>query len=246
MPTTSASSRSASWAVLAFAVLTSLAACGPTTDATDTPPATDASTPGGSPPASSAPAPSVTAGTGSSPTAGGPTGSGGSGTAAAWPSPADCVSYDPTTVTVAYEAGVYQVTDGTTIVLKAAGSPSDDTGTKALALAQHYRRHCFLGRHNTREDQGAYIFDYWRDPTGVTTPIPGRDDDCSDYHPANLTVEDMGGGDGWRVKDHDHVLQLFDTGTDARNGARVLARYRSICFIGNGDDDTQSQISYLL
>ena len=43
-------------------------------------------------------------------------------------------------------------------------------------------------------------------------------------------------GTGWRVKDHDHVLHLFDNETDARNGKLVLAKSSQICYIGDNDD----------
>lgn len=236
--------RTIGWTVLSCTAIGVLAACGPATKtaAPTPPPATTAvGTLDSAPPSTPTSTPANSGGGGN----GGNTGGGGN-LAPAWPWPEDCISYNPNSVSVAYDAGVYQVTAGSIVVLQAAGQPGDDTGTKALALAQHYRRHCFLGRTNSREDQGMYVFDYWRDPTGVNTPIPGGDDDCSSYNKNNLTVEDMGDGNGWRVKDHDHVLQLFDNGTDARNGKLVLAKYSTICFIGDGDDSSPSQISYLL
>lgn len=163
-----------------------------------------------------------------------------------WPSPADCVSYNPATLTVTYEAGTFTVVDGSTDVVKVQGDPSSDTGDKALALAQRYRRHCFLGRNNTREDHNSFVFDYWRDPSGRTPAIPDQDDDCSPYNNGNLTVEDMGDGNGWRVKDHDHVLQLFDNQSDARNGKLVLSKYHQICFIGDNGDNDPDLVSYFL
>ncbi len=165
--------------------------------------------------------------------------------APSWPTPEDCVSYNANSLTVHFDgAGTYTVDDGSQIVLKVSGQSGDNTGDKALALAQRYTKHCYLGRNNTREEKYAYIFDYWRNASGKNTTIADQEDDCSPYNRNNLTVEDMGDGNGWRVKDHDHVLQLFDNGTDARNGKLVLAKYNQICFIGNGDD--QNQISYFL
>jgi len=177
-------------------------------------------------------------------------GSGGGGTtkppASSWPSPADCVSYSPAAVTVNYNAGYYTVYDGATVVLRVPGQSGDTVGQKALALAQRYRRHCYVGRTNNRAEHNSFVFDYWRDPSGMTPAIPGQDEDCSPYDRGNLTVEDMGGGDGWRVKDHDHVLQLFDNGTDARNGKLVLSKYQQICFFGDSDSDDPDQVSYMM
>jgi len=154
-----------------------------------------------------------------------------------WPTNADCVSYNPNNLTVdgSGSTGTFIVSDGNTIVIRVHGQ-TDDVGQEALALAQRYTRHCYIGRDNNRDPKGDYIFDYWRDPSGKTPPIPNEDDLCSPYNNKNLTVEDMGDGDGWRVKDHDHVLQLFDNGTDARNGDIVFKKYSEACDIGDVED----------
>lgn len=165
--------------------------------------------------------------------------------APSWPVPEDCVSYDPGSVSVHYEAGIYQVEQGTKVVARASGGPGEDVGDKLLALAQNYSKHCYIGRTNNRANSNDFVFDYWRDDSGSNVAIPGQDNDCSPYNRNNLTVEDMGGGDGWRVKDHDHVLQLFDNGTDAKNGKLVLAKYNQICSIGDSDDNAQI-VTYML
>jgi len=156
--------------------------------------------------------------------------------APAWPTPEDCVSYNPANLTVAYEAEVFTVSDGGTVVVRVHGGPGSNTGDKALAVAQRYKKHCYIGRDNTRDDKNAYVFDYWRSLSGMNTTIPDQEEDCSPYDRHNLTVEDMGNGYGWRVKDHDHVLHLFDDESDARDGKAVLAKYSQICSIGFTDD----------
>jgi hypothetical protein len=150
-----------------------------------------------------------------------------------WPSPSDCVSYNPANLSLdgSGSTGTFLVTDGSTVVMRLHGQ-DDQVGQQALALAQRYRKHCYIGRNNHRDATGDFIFDYWRDPTGTSTTIPGEDDACSPYNNHNLTVEDMGEGQGWRVKDHDHVLHVFDNGSDARNGNTVLLKYTQICSIG--------------
>lgn len=171
-------------------------------------------------------------------------GSGGSSPAAAsWPTPEDCLSYNPAGLTKQYAAGIHQIMDGSRIVLRLHGGPGETIGEQGLALARRYRKHCYIGRGNTREEKGEYIFDYWRDGSGNTPSIP--DENCSSYNRNNLTVEDMGSGHGWRVKDHDHVLQQFDNETDARNGKLVLGKYSRICFIDQGYDGLdRDPISY--
>lgn len=165
-------------------------------------------------------------------------------TAAQWPSSADCISYNPNGLTKNYAAGFYVIFDGTKQVIRVPGGPGENLGDQALALAKRFRKHCFLGRNNTREEKHSYIFDYWLDPSGATPSIP--DENCNSYDRNNLTVEDMGSGHGWRVKEHDNVLHLFDKESDARNGKLVIAKYSRICFIGNGGDDDmgQDQVNY--
>lgn len=165
--------------------------------------------------------------------------------APSWPTPEDCVSYNPEDLSVEYEAGIYAVRSGSQVVLRLSGGPGEMVGEQGLALAQRYRKHCYLGRDNTREDKNAYVFDYWRSPSGMTPPIADEEEQCSGYDRKNLTVEDMGGGYGWRVKDHDHVLHVFDNESDARNGRLVLSKYGQICFLGNnGDEDDPPIVSY--
>ncbi len=166
-----------------------------------------------------------------------------------WPTNADCVSYNPANLTVDGTAasGTFLVEDGSTIVIRI-HSDQDQAGPQALALAQRYTRHCYIGRNNTMDPKGDYIFDYWRDPSGQTPPIPDEDDDdlCSPYNNTNLTVEDMGDGNGWRVKDHDHVLHLFADQQDANDADIVLKKYSSVCAIGDitDSDSDLGQVDY--
>jgi hypothetical protein len=157
----------------------------------------------------------------------------------AWPSPEDCVSYNPGNVVKHYEAGYWAINDGTKQVIRVPGGPSEKVVDQALALAKRFKKHCFLGRNNTREEKYSYIFDYWMDSSGSAPSIP--DENCSNYNKNNLTVEDMGSGHGWRVKDHDHVLHLFDKESDAKNGKLVIGKYGQICFIGNPPDGNEGQ-----
>ncbi|GAA1602378.1 hypothetical protein ACFQY4_30035 [Catellatospora bangladeshensis] len=164
--------------------------------------------------------------------------------APSWPSPADCVSYNPNNLTVHYEAGIHEVRDGSKVVARLHGGPGEQIGEQGLALAQRYKRHCFIGRGNGREDENAYVFDYWRDSSGKRTTIPGEDEACSSYDRGNLQVNDMGSGHGWRVKDDDHVLHVFDDESDARDGRLVLAKYGKICSLGSPPDDDQDYVTY--
>jgi hypothetical protein len=155
--------------------------------------------------------------------------------AAVWPTPENCVSYNPANVTSFYEAGIYMIRDGSKDLLRLHGESGGTLGQQGVALAKRYKKLCFLGRNNTREENNMYVFEYWRDPSGSNPSIP--EENCGNYDKNNLTVENMGGGDGWRVLDHNNPLQLFDNESDARNGKLVLSKYSKICRIGDPDDN---------
>jgi hypothetical protein len=162
--------------------------------------------------------------------------------AASWPTPENCISYSPSKATVRYDtgAGAFVVEAGSVEVMRLYGDSGSDLGAKGLTLAKRYSKHCFLGRKNTRDEKERYIFDYWRNQVSGAKAVPGQEDDCSDYDKTNLTVDDMGNGEGWRVKDHDNVLHVFDTESDARNGKLVLSKYHRMCELGEGDNFEQT------
>jgi hypothetical protein len=237
-------------AVAALAVLATATGCGTTESPAGplptAPPATGAI--GGS---STGPQPTSTAvgnSSGSGNGSGGGSGSGSGAGQAAWPSPEDCITYNPSNLTSTYEAGVWTINDGNIHVMRLHGQPDSNLGTKGLALAKRWKSHCFIGRNNHRDERYSYIFDYWRNSSGISTTIPDQDNDCSSYNRNNITVDDMGDG-AYRVKDHDHVLHGFDTKQDANNGKLVLSKYNRICFIGDdsdSDNEGQELVDYML
>lgn len=209
-----------------------------------------AESPGAAPPVTTVVSPSAEPSSeqsaAASPAASPKPGTNGGTSTASWPTPEDCVSYSPSKASVRYDTGMnaYVVEAGSVTVMILYGSDGSDLGDKGLALAKRYSKHCYLGRKNTREEKASFVFDYWRNQVSGAASVPGAEDDCSAYDPKNLTVEDMGNGDGWRVKDHDHVLHLFDNERDARNGKLVLGKYKSMCNLGDSGDGDLDQISY--
>ena len=68
-------------------------------------------------------------------------------------------------------------------------------------------------------------------------------DNALDTGSDEVTIEQIPGG--WRVKDHDNPLQLFDNESDARNGKLVLQKYSKICRLDEGYDGLdRDPISY--
>ncbi len=143
-----------------------------------------------------------------------------------WPSPADCVSHNPATVTKSYEAGLWRVVDGSHSLMSFKQSSDADQG---LALAKAFKKHCFIGRGNGKPEPYRYIMDYWLDP--VTGAAPVSNPDCVSYNPNNLTVNDLG-ATGWRIEDGSHYIILLATKADAENAVKVMKHYNRSCYVG--------------
>lgn len=193
-------------------------------------------------PTSPTPEPSVVTVTITETTSGGGGGGGGGGD---WPSPEDCINYNPANANLNVAGnGNWTVTVGSQELLSGYGD-NPDAGAKALALVKSYRTVCYVGRGNSRDDLEDYTLEYWKNPTGSSSPLLYDEDDCSSYNPNNLRVDDTG-STGWRVRDDDHPLQHFKTQSQANNGRIVLRKYNRICQIRSQspNDDTLSVISY--
>ena len=111
------------------------------------------------------------------------------------PSPADCVTYNPTTVTISYAAPTqtWSIVDGTQGLLVFKRQADADAG---LALAKSYKKHCWIGRTNTRSNHGAYVMDYWLDAVAGAAAVPNPD--CLPHTASQLAVASSGTS-GWLV-----------------------------------------------
>lgn len=148
-----------------------------------------------------------------------------------WPASEDCISHDPNALAIVHNttADVWQVVEGGTHSMLAYKREIDaQTG---LAVAKRYKKHCFIGRNNSRTERYRYIMDYYRDPSGIITVIPSPD--CLTHNGANLSIEDLG-ATGWRVNQGGEAIALFDTKADAQAAILVMKHYNRHCYIGRG------------
>ena len=92
--------------------------------------------------------------------------------ASSWPTPEDCVSYNPDNVTVPLGLGggqtSFTVKDGNTTVMHLYGQ-SDDVAKQGLGSPGATGNTATSAGTTTASAKGDYIFDYWRNPTGQTT-----------------------------------------------------------------------------
>ncbi len=139
----------------------------------------------------------------------------------------DCVAYNPGGL-VLRNLGVmgWQLTDNASDLLLL-----DDLQDAQLAarVALAHSELCFVGRANARPNRDAYIFEYWKSPSGYSVDVPNTD--CAAYNPAGLVVVD-GGANGWYVAEGTQTLLLLDTQNDANAARDILANYNELCFVG--------------
>lgn len=149
----------------------------------------------------------------------------------AWPSPGDCISHNPANVSLVYNASqaVWQVMDGGHALLAYKRKVDGEAG---LELAKSFKKHCFIGRNNSRPNREQYIMDYWKD--SVKKPVVATPD-CLSHTPSHLSAVDRGAL-GWRIEGDGEYIQLFDTKADADNGLLVFKHYNRHCYIGRGYD----------
>lgn len=148
-----------------------------------------------------------------------------------WPATEDCIAHNPNDLAVVYNSGqdIWQVVEGGSHYLLAYKREVD--AQTALAVAKRHKKHCFIGRNNTRTDRKRYIMDYYREPSGINTVLTNPD--CISHDPAALTYEDLG-ATGWRVRTSGELIALFDTKADAQNAILVMKHYTKHCYIGRG------------
>jgi hypothetical protein len=143
-----------------------------------------------------------------------------------WPTPADCQSYNPNTVTLKTSGSgaskLWQVVDGSHILLAFKTSLG---GSQGLALAKAYRQLCFIGRSTEATTD---VVTYWMDP--VAPPdVPNAD--CVPHDPSKLSV--VADGSGWMVlHNNNEAIKKFSQKANANKYVLVLKHYNWHCYIG--------------
>jgi hypothetical protein len=146
----------------------------------------------------------------------------------------DCLPYNVSALTIVRRIG-WTLTDGRS---QMAGVGNQPDGENALALAQRYSSHCFIGRHAStrpnvpRGPHRDYIIDYWKGSTGKTTTI--SPETCTSYAPARLAASDKG-SKGWIVSDGAALTLTLDNERDASAALALARQFTARCTIGSGN-----------
>ena len=145
----------------------------------------------------------------------------------------DCYTYDPQMLIKVYEAGVHMIrVDHGEEIIRVYGGPGDPIGVAALAVATRFETVCYIGRGNSF-DSPTYVFEYWRDPSGMIHPNEPADlfSQCAGYDPSALRVNPNPDGPGFVVRAAGNVLQVFATEADAEAGLAVLNHRDLNCYL---------------
>jgi hypothetical protein len=157
-----------------------------------------------------------------------------------WPSPADCIPYNPSDVMVSYNSGaaVWQViSDGDALLAYQNQADAND----GAALAQRYTQQCFIGRSNTCSNRYQCIMDYWLGPSGMSTTLAVQD--CIPYDRNNLAVTQS--GSDWQLADPGSTIGLFSTQADANAAVMVLKHTNNICYVGRDQAPGPNRLAYI-
>jgi hypothetical protein len=163
---------------------------------------------------------------------GGPGGDGDDGDepAAVEPAPEDCVSYDPSNLTVEAVGDLWRLRSGGHLMQMFATQSDANAG---LANARNWSRMCFIGRQTERPDRYFYIKTYWQEPSGLPLgPAPATE--CIEYDAADLAIY---GPDpqGYALFSGSIPLLVLDTEPDALRARQVASGFNKLCLIGHGN-----------
>ena len=153
---------------------------------------------------------------------------------------ADCVAYEPGALKVQHTGSAgWAVSDGKAPLLTL---DTKDDAQRALALAQRWQSHCFLGRTNARPNRSEYVIEYWDAPTGAPTTI--KNEKCESYDRAGLKIVDRKER-GFELADGGRRLLLADGKRDAQKAWEIAQHRASICYIGR-DNRRPNQRDYVV
>jgi len=154
-----------------------------------------------------------------------------------WPSNPDCIAHDPVNLNITYDASLdmWKVVEGGHSLLAFTRQVDAQAG---LALARAYRKHCFIGRGNTRAEHDRYVMDYWLDP--VQAPVIPNPD-CIAHDGSALYIDTYRASDGpvWRVRTAAELIAGFATEADARDAILVMKHFNRHCYITRGSSSVE-------
>jgi hypothetical protein len=152
-------------------------------------------------------------------------------------SPEDCVSYNPSNLTVVASGDAWVLRDGSHAMLLFDTYADADNGRKA---AYPYTRLCFIGRGNDKADRYRYIITYFTTSSGLLNGM-APSAECIPYNPATLAIY-AGTPHPADPAQNDYALYagpvpllFLATEPDALRAKQVASTSTKVCLIGHGN-----------
>ncbi len=149
----------------------------------------------------------------------------------------DCIRYEPAKLQVRSRNGLFQLTDGESI-LEAFNDQA--TANAGRQVAARHNRQCFIGRQNRGPDRASTIVTFWMGDSGIdgTYPRMGR---CVNYDPKTVTKRALANGNQ-EVRAGRTVLVTVAKGDGAK--AVALAKdHNRYCTLGTDQRGTEYWIN---
>jgi hypothetical protein len=157
---------------------------------------------------------------------------------AAQPAAEDCVSYNPSNLTVAALGDAWILKDGSHNMLLFDTKSDADNGLK---VARNWKHLCFIGRDNDMPDRYRYIITYFKTASGLPLGLAPTLA-CATYNPAQLTIYSGVAHPAnpdlfeWALYAGPIPLVFLASEPDALRAKIVASGHTQRCVIGHGND----------
>jgi nitrogen fixation-related uncharacterized protein len=110
---------------------------------------------------------------------------------------------------------------------------TEEEAQLALRVAEHSNRQCFIGQHNTAEEEShLYVLMYWLGE-GLSDAGDIPESNCTEYDADRIEIVFDHEGAGWWIVSGPHDLALLATESDAEDAKTVASHYSKLCSIGD-------------
>lgn len=157
----------------------------------------------------------------------------------ALPAAEDCVSYNPSNLSVAASGDAWVLRDGGHAI-KLFDTPADAEDGKRIF--RNWKKLCFIGRGSTGPDRYRHIVNYFKEPSGLPIGLAPATIDCITYDPTDLDLYEGPSHPAepdhnyWRLHSGAIPLLELDDHPDALRAEIVASGFTRVCFIGGGND----------
>jgi hypothetical protein len=155
------------------------------------------------------------------------------------PAPEDCVSYDPSNLTVTASGDAWLLREGSHAMKLFDTQADAEDGRR---VARNWTKLCFIGRDNDEPDRYRYIVHYFKDPSGLPLGPAPITMECITYNPGDLAIYSGPAhpadpeNEDWALHSGATPLLFLASEPDALRAEIVASGNTRLCVIGHGND----------